>query len=113
TDPPTYEDNCICCEILYKQRFTPFHDNGDEFPADNYDDAVKWKVLSHYYGTRNDEVSMALARDFELKTELLLNQRERTNEQGTEKEIQFKNASLFDVHRVTFWRQHRHFFKTY
>lgn len=80
-------NDCLCFQVLYKFRFTPFKDDYDNFPCEGYDDAIGWKLEEHSYSKQQGmEQNAILAHEKCLEVIL---QRQRNAEMGIEKEIQF------------------------
>jgi hypothetical protein len=48
-------------QLLFKQLFVPFVNDDDEYPVEDYDDAIVWKTLSHFYATKEGQEGLAAA----------------------------------------------------
>lgn len=71
-------------EVLYKIPFIPFTDDYDEFPAGvEYDSAVIWKTLSHFYMTKEGEEMKAVG--YEGQVAKLIGDKDRDASRGTVK----------------------------
>lgn len=99
-----------CYEILYKIRMTPFRNDFDVFPVENFDDIIGWKTLSQYYSTLMDDKSKQNALDYETRLAEAMAKRIADAENADEKEIQFAENRFFEAVRncspnyISLWR---------
>jgi len=83
-------------EVLFKLRFTPFYDDFDEYPCGSeYDKAIFWKFLEHYYANKEDGTQLAIAAN--AKCQQILNLIAKDGQSGVEKEIDFGKNRYLDL----------------
>lgn len=81
-------------EILYKVKFVPFVEDSDEFPCPNYDKAIIWKFLEHYYLQTKKPDDASYAR---VKCDEILKNVAADSEEFIDMRLQFAPNGLYGM----------------
>ena len=79
-------NNNAIFECLFKQLFIPLVNDDDEYTVPDYDDAIGWKVLSHFYAKKEGQEPLAVAYAGQVLN--LLKIKDSDASRGTKKPVQ-------------------------
>lgn len=88
-------ETCLCYELLYKIKLSPFFNYYDNYPVDGYDDIILWKALSNFWKRKPGATEQVTVAETTLAT--LIAQRAANAEAGEELEMNFGYNRFADV----------------